>query len=137
MYFTLVEIRKSNVEYELLPFQFTVLTIWGVWCPKNWPSELKKIYIIIFTVVFILNFIMCTEMLIYFILSIGTHDFKLTNLFFVSASITGVYKSLKIMRNRNVIRRFVRNYFNHQWMTPLDTEENEINKNINRRIRFV
>lgn len=75
-------------------------------------------------------------MLIYFYLSIGTDNFKLTNLFFVSASITGVYKLFKLIRKRTIIRNFVTNYFDRQWMKSQDIEENKTHEKINLRIRL-
>ena len=137
MYFKLKEIIKNNVEYELLPLQFFILTFWGVWCPRSWTSKHRYFHKLFFILVFILNFIMCVEMLIYFLLSIGTEYYKLTNLFFVSASISGVYKSLKIMINRKSIRVFIKNYFNTQWIKPQDSQESEIHEKINLKIKFV
>lgn len=137
MYFKLTNIFTNNVEYELLPFQFCLLTFWGIWCPKNWTFCLKYTHKIFFIFVFILDSLLCIEMLIYFILSIGTDYFKFTNFFFVSACITGVYKSLKIMRQRRVLRQFIMRYFKYQWAKSNEEEENEIHAITDLKIRLV
>ena len=131
----LAEISKYNVEYQLLPYQFFLLTFWGIWCPKTWSAKVKDFHDVFFTTVFFLDFCICSEMFIYFILSIGTADFKLLDLFFLSANITAVYKSIKLRWNREIIRSFIETYFNYRWMDLRDSEEKIIHAKINSRMR--
>ena len=131
------EIIKSNVEYELLPYQFVLITFWGIWCPRNWSLRRYKIHKIYFMIIFTLDVIICIEMFIHFISSIGTKQFKLTNLFFVSANMTGVYKAIKLMQGREDLRCLIATYFNHSWMNPQDLIEDEFHRKISLRIRFV
>lgn len=133
----LFEIMKNNVEYTILPYQFFLLTFWGIWCPDNWSSSLKQAHNMFYSVIFVLDVIMCTEMLIHFVASFGTDEFKLLNFFFVSANITAVYKSFQLRRSRDSIKHFIRHYFNDDWLRCKDPEENDIDNDINSRVRQV
>lgn len=137
MNFVLDELLKNNVEYALLPYQFFLLTVWGIWCPKNVSHVVRNLHILYFVLIFFLDSLILVEMVIHFISSLGTNKFKLINLFLVSANITGVYKAIKVMRNRENLRFFIKYYFNYQWMNSLDPGEDEIHEKINARIRFV
>ncbi|OXU25582.1 hypothetical protein TSAR_001225 [Trichomalopsis sarcophagae] len=137
MHEKLIAIQKTNAEYELLPFQFLLLTIWGIWHPKDWPARLKNISNIIFISVFCLDIIICFEMSIYLVLSIGTNDFKLVNIFLTSATITGIYKAIKTMRIRESFRTMLLNYFNYEHLCSLNTKERMIREKNQTQIRKV
>ena len=113
MYYIVEEIQQNNIEYELLPYQFILLTLFGIWCPKNWPVKLKNIHNVLFNIIFFVDTLICIEMIIYFISSIGTNNFKWVNIFLTSASITGIYKAMRIMRTREKLRLFIENYFKY------------------------
>lgn len=137
MHTALIEIVNNNIEYKILPFQFILLTFLGIWCPNNWSIKSKIAHNLYFTFIFFLDFLICTEMLIHFVSSFGTEHFKLINFFFVSANITAVYKSIKLMQNREVMRHFIVNYFDYQWTKLHDSVEHAINTKIDLRIRCV
>ncbi|KAL7294078.1 hypothetical protein TKK_0012114 [Trichogramma kaykai] len=131
------DIIIQNVEYEILPYQFLLLTFWGIWYPQNWSLWAVNIQKSYFVFISFFDIIICTEMLIFFINSFGTSNFKLINFFFVSANITGVYKAIKIMLNRKMIREFLLTYFDADWRTPKDKIEQKIQDDINAKIKRV
>ncbi|XP_058802750.1 odorant receptor 33a-like [Phymastichus coffea] len=134
---TLTKIMKNNVEYEILLYQFFLLTFWGIWYPDDWSFRRRRIHNIYFSVVFTFNFVICTEMLIHFIVSFGSDEFKLLNFFFVSANITAVYKSFQLHRSCQSIKIFIKHYFNENWMRCTNSEEIQIYEDINLRVRNV
>lgn len=131
------EMTRKNVEYRLLPFQFLLLTCLGVWRPKNWSVQAKNIHNMYFILLSFINSVICLEMFIYLVRSFGTDKFKLINFFMASVTITGVYKSVKFMQNRETIRSFIVNFFNHQWMNLQDSNEKKINEKFNSKLRCV
>ncbi|NP_001177521.1 odorant receptor 102 [Nasonia vitripennis] len=137
MHSTLAAIVKNNIEYKILPFQFFLLTFLGIWCPSNWSLKSKTAHNVYFTFIFFLDFLICIEMFIHFVSSFGTDNFKLINFFLVSANITAVYKSIRLMQNREVLRYFIISYFDYEWTKSHDSVEHEINSKIDLRIRRV
>lgn len=76
-------------------------------------------------------------MTIYFLITVNKNEFKLVNLFLVSANFTGIYKAYKLMKNREAIRSFIKFYFDRNWTNSLDSTENLIHKKNNSTIKFV
>lgn len=128
---------ENNIEYQILPYQFFLLTFWGIWCPKNGSEQIRNTINLIFIFVYSLDTFLCTEMLIYFVISFGTPKFKLINFFLVTNNITAVYKAIKLMKNRNILKPFITNNFSHQWINFKDPEEYKIYHRINIKIKLV
>lgn len=129
------EIIRTNTEYNLLPIQFFLLTFWGIWLPENLSTTIKKIYSIFFCVIMLLNIVLCIEMSAFIEESIRSHSLKLLNIFLTSAAVTGVYKAIVTAHNRELIRSFIKQYFEQDLFKCENSEEESIFEANNIQVR--
>ena len=132
----IIEIMDNNIEYNILPYQFFLLSLWGLWHPSTWSKSSKFLFKLFFGAVLSLHILINVEVSIHCIQTINTPYFQVMDMFFFCTVTAGLYKTWQIMKNRQFIISFLKNYFNEEWMIAKDENEAEILNKFDLKIKL-
>ena len=114
-------IRKNNIEFELLPYQFFLFAAYGIWFPKSWTKQQQLIYKLYFVLFISLCFLGLTEMFIYIFLNYN--NLKMTDLFFIEMTSIALYKAITVNRKRQNFMSLISNFCDFRWINHQDPKE--------------
>ena len=130
----LMKIMDNNIDYKIFPCQLFALNSLGLWFPKNaLPLYRFRLRIVFIAVLFVL-IVNQASVGIYIIKNINAPDFQVLAFFFFFAINSGMYKTIAMVRKRELIRSTVETYFKD---FTLDYEEDMMRKQAIVKIRFV
>ena len=130
----LMKIMNNNIDYKIFSWQLFALNSLGLWFPKNaLPLYRFRLRIVLIAVLFVQIFNQ-TTVAVYIFKNINAPDFQVLAVFFFFAENSGMYKTIAMIRKRELIRSTIETNFKD---ISLDYKEYMMQKQAIARIRFV
>ena len=117
-------------EHCAFPIPFTILTAIGIWYPENWPKKKKPLFDTISGIILVLGMVLTIEMAIKVIITFGSEEFDIGNLFALTVFLTGLFRMMNMMYSHEKIVKLIDYYIDQNWYKPENAKEKELQKDV-------
>lgn len=131
---TIKEIKNSNIEFELFPYQFFMFFVTGLWFPEHLSKRNQFIHKLYCLVLWIIIFLSEFQLLIH--LSFNFDNLKMINLFILEVSTILLYKAFQIRRRKFFFKTVLPSFLSNNWINFKNFEEKTIFDATSLKIRY-